>query len=140
MMQSPDDFPFDYRHSMHPPGCARAFWIGICAIIAVGALMCWMVGARAHEATPTAAQPLGWAYPWACCSGLDCRTVGDSLSGAPVKVYETAEGYRFNTSTEVIPYGDKRLRDSPDGEFHWCTTQGKDDAPTICLFVPPRGF
>jgi hypothetical protein len=96
--------------------------------------------ARAHEAIPTASQPLGWTYPWSCCSGMDCRVIGDTNSTDRVHVIEAEDGYRFTTSTEVIPYNDKKIKESPDGLFHWCTKGGKDDSDTICLFVPPKGF
>lgn len=108
-----------------------------------GAIMASSVlfsGAGAHDAMPTAAKPLGWSYPFSCCSGYDCREIGTSTSSAPVRVYETAMGYRFNTSMEIVAYDDKRVKESPDGKFHWCTVAGKDDGRTICLFVPPRGF
>lgn len=87
-----------------------------------------------HDAIPTAQQPLGWTYPWSCCSGQDCRR-------ADGEVKETASGYRIAETGEVVPYGDKRIKDSPDGEFHWCRhLAGADAGKTICLYVPPRGF
>ena len=122
---------------MHPPGCAVAFWTGIIVLIAIGAVMCWAVTAYAHDATPTAAQPLGWTYPWSCCSSLDCKRV----SG--VSVHETPDGYVVDGAKDAaaIGYQDKRIKDSPDGEYHWCAHQaGVDAGKTICLFVPPKGF
>ena len=41
---------------------------------------------------------------------------------------------------EVVAYSDNRLKDSPDGEYHWCSVSGADDTRTICLFVPPHSF
>jgi hypothetical protein len=41
---------------------------------------------------------------------------------------------------EVITYADGRIKNSPDGEFHWCSVAGANDGHTVCLFVPPRGF
>ncbi len=35
---------------------------------------------------------------------------------------------------------DARIKESPDGEFHWCSVGGSDAGATVCLFVPPRGF
>lgn len=102
------------------------------AIVLVGALE---DPAHSHDALPTAAQPLGWSYPFSCCSTADCREVR-----SPGVVRESAEGYRIVQTGEVIPFGDKKIKDSPDGEFHWCSVQGKNDSDTICLFVPPRGF
>jgi len=82
----------------------------------------------AHDA------PLGWSYPFACCSGIDCRQV------AIADIEEGPEGYVIRGTGEVLPYGDRRLKDSPDGEFHWCSVAGANDGRTIYLFVPPRGF
>lgn len=82
----------------------------------------------AHEAKS------GWRYPAVCCSDYDCREV------APRQISERPEGYVIATSGEVVPYTDRRVRQSPDGVFHWCSVAGKDDTRTICLFVPPRAF
>ena len=84
--------------------------------------------AGAHEA------PKGWSYPLSCCSNYDCKQVsGGSISERP-------EGYVIDTG-EVVAYSDKRIRNSPDGEYHWCAHQaGVDAGRTICLFVPSRGF
>ncbi len=83
---------------------------------------------------PTAAKPLGWTYPTACCSGYDCRAVSSSRIG------ERPEGYVIKRTGEVLAYSDGRLRRSPDGEYHWCSVAGADDTRTVCLFVPPRGY
>jgi hypothetical protein len=84
--------------------------------------------AAAHEA------PSGWKYPIACCSNYDCREVSDAV------ILERPEGYVIKTTGEVIPMTDRKVRDSPDGQFHWCSVAGRDDSRTICLFVPPRSF
>ncbi|WP_244621900.1 hypothetical protein [Neomesorhizobium albiziae] len=90
--------------------------------------------ARAHDALPTAAQPQGWSYPFSCCSGYDCREVADNAIG------ERPEGYVIEGTGEVITYADSRIKNSPDGVFHWCSVAGANDGHTVCLFVPPRGF
>ena len=90
--------------------------------------------AFSHEAEPTAAQPQGWSYPFSCCASYDCREVPDTAIG------ERPEGYVIKKTGEVLAYSDARLRDSPDGVYHWCSVAGADDSRTICLFVPPRGF
>ncbi len=82
----------------------------------------------AHEAKS------GWRYPYACCSDRDCREVKDAA------ISEIPDGYRIQVTGEVLAYSDKRVRNSPDGVFHWCSVAGKDDSRTICLFVPPRSF
>lgn len=90
--------------------------------------MAFSIKARAHEA------PTGWKYPWSCCSNLDCKEVSKNEIG------ERPEGYIIESTGEVVAYGDKRLKDSPDGAYHWCAHQaGIDAGHTICLFVPPKG-
>ena len=85
--------------------------------------------ARAHDA------PTGWTYPWSCCSSMDCKEVAEKA------ISERPEGYVVNSTGEVVAYADKRVKDSPDGEYHWCAHQaGIDAGHTICLFVPPKGF
>jgi len=84
--------------------------------------------AGAHDA------PKGWSYPFACCSGFDCREVASKA------IAERPEGYVIQGTGEVVTYNDKRVRKSPDGEFHWCSVAGANDTRTICLFVPPRSF
>ncbi len=89
-------------------------------------------GARAHEAR-------GWTYPFACCSGYDCRPV-NGAGESNVRVLERPGGYVISTTGEVLAYNDKRIRHSPDSDFHWCSVAGANDGRTICLFVPPRSF
>ena len=55
-------------------------------------------------------------------------------------ISERPEGYVIEGTGEVVAYQDRRLKDSPDGEFHWCSVAGKNDGKTICLFVPPRSY
>lgn len=88
----------------------------------------------AHDAKPTAAKPQGWSYPFQCCSGYDCREVSSRA------ISERPEGYVIAGTGEVVAYKDKRIKDSPDGEYHWCSVAGKNDSKTICLFVPPRSY
>ncbi|GAB5506445.1 MAG: hypothetical protein Rhirs2KO_16080 [Rhizobiaceae bacterium] len=90
--------------------------------------------AIAHDALPTSAMPQGWSYPLACCSGYDCREVSHS------QIKEGPAGYVIASTGELIPMTDRKVKPSPDGEFHWCSVAGKDDGKTICLFVPPRAF
>jgi hypothetical protein len=85
-------------------------------------------GASAHQA------PTGWAYPLNCCSNHDCREVNQS------SISERPDGYVIGSTGEVIGYADHRLKDSPDGEYHWCTIGGSEKGATICLFVPPQSF
>ncbi|WP_026619850.1 hypothetical protein M728_004206 (plasmid) [Ensifer sp. WSM1721] len=84
--------------------------------------------AFAHDA------PSGWQYPTSCCSNLDCRQV------AQTAVSERPQGFIIKATGEVLPYADRRVRISPDGEYHWCSAEGKAYGKTICLFVPPRAY
>lgn len=111
----------------------KALAVGL-LIAAVAFIMFVLCGgfAHAHDAKPTAELPHGWSYPFACCANYDCRQ-------ATGEVQEKPDGYHTPTG-EVVPYGDKRIKDSPDGEFHWCAHQsGLDAGKAICLFVPGRG-
>jgi hypothetical protein len=83
--------------------------------------------AEAHEA------PTGWSYPTNCCSGIDCREVPDH------DIIEGARGYEIRKTHELINMSDPKVKQSPDGRFHWCSVGGLDDGRTICLFVPGRG-
>lgn len=78
--------------------------------------------------------PSGWTYDAMCCSSIDCREIPSS------NLTEGPRGYVITISSETVPYGDKRLRDSPDGHVHWCTAGGRNDGRTICLYVPPRAY
>jgi hypothetical protein len=98
---------------------------GILILTLIGLL----TSANAHEA------PTGWKYPWQCCANNDCQQVSDKA------IEEQKDGYVILSTGEVVAYGDKRIKDSPDGEYHWCAhPSGPDVGHTICLFVPPKGF
>lgn len=83
--------------------------------------------AYAHDA------PAGWAYDASCCSGYDCSPVSAST------VKEGPAGYTLPTG-ETIAYSDRRIRQSQDEQFHWCTPGGRRSGRTLCLYVPVRGF
>lgn len=92
-------------------------------------LLLWAFPVHPHDA------PTGWSYPFACCSGFDCREVSDAV------VRDNQDGsFTIVATGETVPFGDTRLRLSPDGQTHWCSVAGRDDGRTICLFVPPRGM
>ncbi|WP_246727742.1 hypothetical protein [Chelativorans sp. Marseille-P2723] len=92
------------------------------------ALLLISTNGHAHKAKS------GWTYPYACCSDQDCREVPASL------ISERPEGYVINATGEVVAYSDRRVRQSPDGVYHWCSIAGADNSRTICLFVPPKSF
>lgn len=115
-----------------------AAWLVITGLVAFTWVLTSVLlasGAYAHQATPTAAQPEGWSYPMSCCSLMDCRQASEG------EVRETAGGYLLTTTGEVVPYMDKRVKDSPDGLFHTCQVGGDfETGRVLCLFRPPRGF
>lgn len=110
------------------------FWPIVIAISA--AVVLFMGGvALAHDALPTAGQPLGWSYGWECCSLTDCKR----MEAADIK--ETPEGYLVVRTGEVIPYRDYRIKDSKDEYFHRCAPGADfDNKRSLCLYVPPRLF
>jgi len=121
------------KNSPHT-SCTAALLTGL-AIAAIW--LAFVAAASAHEATSIAGQPLGWQYPYSCCSDKDCRPVSSGPGGV---VRETTAGYVIAASNELIPYSDPRVKVSPDQDFHWCSVAGLDDSRTLCLFVPNRGF
>lgn len=113
------------------PGRVVNPWKVAAVSLAGGIVMAAMLLA-AFPAWPHEA-PSGWTYPWACCSGMDCRPVSSARVKAGPGGYELPNG-------ETVPYSSGKIRPSPDGAFHWCTQGGKDDTPTICLFAPAQAF
>jgi hypothetical protein len=102
------------------------------AVFSASILLAYSVSA--HEALPTAAKPLGWSYPYSCWSGIDCRQISNRA------ISKRAEGYVINRTGDVVAYSDSRVKNSPDGVYHWCSVAGTNDSKTICLFVPPKGY
>lgn len=88
------------------------------------AIFVFIIQSYAHDA------PTGWTYPMECCSNYDCRMDN--------RVKVVPRGYQV-PSGEVVPFDDKKVRQSPDGEYHWCTGGGYNHSPTLCLFVPANG-
>lgn len=124
-----------YHPTPRPHAPPRSQNRAVTLLAATAAIVVAMAApASAHDAKPTAAKPQGWKYPFSCCSGYDCREVNAK------QISEKPEGYVIKGTGEVVAYSDTRLKDSPDGEFHWCSVAGADDSRTICLFVPPRSY
>lgn len=90
--------------------------------------------------------PKGWAYASNCCNTIDCRPV-DGPDARPrhhqIQVTEGHEGYTIHKSdgtVETIHLNDHRIRESKDGDYHWCSQGGMNTMSTICLYVPNRGY
>ena len=122
------------HHARMPAAASRTLHKFLIPHIAVVLAAGLAMPAAAHDAIPTSAKPQGWKYPFSCCSGFDCREVTSK------QVSEKPEGYVIQGTGEIVAYSDARLKDSPDGEYHWCSVAGADDSRTICLFVPPRSY
>lgn len=107
------------------------------ALMVAGTIMLvWATGFTwAHEAKPTASQPLGWTYDYGCCSSIDCYEMADG------EVEEVANTFVIRRTGEVIPADDPRIKRSKDEYYHQCTPAGNRDAKrSICLYVPDRGI
>jgi hypothetical protein len=129
-MNPEDDIPSEKRIGVIP---LLAIWVFVLSL--AGLLVLGVVSAFAHDALPTATKPLGWSYPFSCCSNYDCREAAEGT------IQETPAGYRYTVTGDIVAYmGDARLRNSPDGKFHICTVGGYVDGRTLCLFAPPRGM
>ena len=108
--------------------------------------------ALAHDALPTASQPLGWRYGWECCSSLDCarvekRNVIEGPEGVTVRLSKGDHPMILWQTEALIAWGSRQIRESPDGEFHVCHDRQilKPDATrymgkVICVYLPPRNF
>jgi hypothetical protein len=85
--------------------------------------------AAAHDA------PSGWTYDMECCSNHDCRLERSEVKATPLGWFVTSTG-------EIIRYGDRRIHESKDGDFHRCLMQKGVNGPgmTRCLYVPPMGL
>ena len=94
----------------------------------------WVLAAGLPSLSSAHDAKSGWMYPVDCCSNRDCREVAAEL------ISERPEGYFIKLNGERLAYSDSRIRQSPDGIYHWCSAQGRDDTRTICLFVPPNSF
>ena len=101
----------------------------VAACLAAACLVTTGVPAAAHDA------PSGWAYDMVCCSNHDCRP---ELSD----VKATRLGWLITSTGEIIRYGDSRIHESKDGEFHRCLMQRGVNGPgmTRCLYVPRMGL
>jgi hypothetical protein len=100
------------------------------AICCLGALALAVL--RPITSADAHAAPSGWIYPFECCGDRDCRPVHDP------EIRESPHGYVIGHTGEIVGYGDRRLRNSPDGEYHLCEIPGQAHPHAVCLFVPQR--
>jgi len=79
-------------------------------------------------------RPAADAHSWyevACCSGVDCAPVPDTV------VEELPDGVHVS-GFGVLSYSDPRLRWSRDFEAHVCATQGSQPK-LLCVYRKPKG-
>lgn len=75
-------------------------------------------------------------YPPNCCSGHDCRPIGEDI------VTITDGGFFVKESNETIPFNDPRIKKTPPeggSKYHRCSQGGKPEGETICLYIPNWG-
>ena len=108
--------------------------------------------AFAHEAIPTAANPLGWRYDWECCSSIDCarvdkRNVTEGPEGVTIRLAKGDHPMLLWDAQTTIPYSSRQLRVRKDGDFHVCHDRqfikpdgSKYEGKFLCVYLPPRGF
>jgi hypothetical protein len=107
-------------------GCV-AFVLQIVAALPVAAALNGhlLSQASAHDA------PSGWSYAPECCSNHDCREIKDDA------VSLVTGGWRIKATGEIM--AQQEVRQSRDGRFHRCSSEGREDARTYCLYVPEFG-
>lgn len=111
----------------------RAVILGVAMAVALIFLLGQVMAQELPEHMHRADDPDHW-YDAYCCNRQDCAPVAQ-----PVR--ETANGYYVPDFDELVPYNDKRVKDSKDGRFHACKRYAKvDDTWIRCLYVPPRAF
>jgi hypothetical protein len=102
--------------------------VGLCIVWAVllpGAALLSASQACAHDA------PSGMVYPPMCCGGTDCKPIPES------SVKAVPGGWLIKATGEVISQA--LVLRSTDGLYHRCSSEHRDDTPTICLILPPLG-
>lgn len=104
-----------------------AWTAGVAGVVALGLGVLSATKARAHEA------PTGWRFDPECCGNGDCMPVPMTT------IRETPNGYQIKQTGEVIPYDSPKVRPSPDGMPYRCSTGGKPEGNTYCIYVPKGG-
>jgi hypothetical protein len=98
-------------------------------ILAAAALSFFAQPARSHD----------W-YPHQCCSGGDCYAISTSeveaLPDGSWEVKATGEIFAGPNADAT-----RKVKFSPDGQYHRCSFNHDRKATSICLFIPlPSGW
>lgn len=75
-------------------------------------------------------------YSYECCSDNDCGPLPEGAVTERRDGYHVAP-YRHIAGETLVPYGDPRIKESPDGRFHGCEYPM---GHLNCLYVPSRAF
>ena len=108
-------------HSYH-------LWLAVLAILASTA-----TPLRADVIPP--AHQHSW-YDGKCCNNNDCGPIFGMIR-------ERKDGYYIQTLDMLVPYGDSRIKQSKDFDFHICLYPETFADPALrntirCLYVPGR--
>jgi hypothetical protein len=98
------------------------------AVLSVWVVVLFGDQASAHD------PPGDMAYPEMCCGGGpdgDCKPIPESF------IQAVPGGWLIKGTGEVISQA--LVLRSTDGRYHRCSSQHRDDTPTICLILPPLG-
>jgi len=103
--------------------------------LVVLAILLFASSAQSHIAPASSTQPFGWMYDPSCCSIRDCAPM------PPGEIVATEQGWRVESTGEVIPYTSSKIKRSRDDLFHRCAISGDFTRKTsLCLYVPDMGF
>jgi hypothetical protein len=102
-------------------------------LLAMAAIMVWMLAALVLMTfvQPVAAHSF---YHYECCHDRDCWPL------EPAEIRETPQGWVIEGLSQPIPYDWPKVKESPDGRYHLCTTTGTTSGLPLCLYVPPASF
>lgn len=79
--------------------------------------------------------PTGWAYGTECCSSTDCAVEEGKVTATP-------SGWLIERVGVLVPYTDRKIKESRDGDFHSCWRYDRRTDPKqfLCLYVPAQSY
>lgn len=112
------------------PRLARA---AVIILAVLGWVVAWLLGALPLPSFVRPASAHSF-YHYECCHDRDCWPL------EPGQIRETPQGWVIEGLAEPIPYDWPKLKDSPDGRYHLCTTSGDTGGLPLCLYRPIPSF
>ena len=119
------------------PLTARSYHLPLTILaLLAGGILLLLSALSPLQAQPAAPHDHSW-YDGECCNKNDCVPIYGAIK-------ERRDGYYIVTLDTLIPYGDKRIRQSKDFDFHVCVIPETAADPKLrntirCLYVPGRG-